>query len=439
MEASPFDTIVAPITGVQRAAVAVVRVSGADAWHIAENVFSPWPRRPEARKALYGRFRHGDDGLALPFEQGASYTGEASVEFSIHGSPASVRALLRLCCQAGARPAQPGEFTLRAFQNGRIDLTQAEGVRDTVEALTDAQLRAASSMREGWLCRECRGARQELLGVLASIEASADFSEEVGDLDRTAAAARLAVVQGSLLRLLTTAASGRVLREGLTIAIVGLPNAGKSSLLNALVGEERAIVTDLPGTTRDTVEELVDLGGVPCRLVDTAGLRETDDRIESLGVERARKAAQRADVVWYLFDSSVGWTDRDEALLQGWSRPTVLLAGKCDLARCEDIPGSIRVSSVTREGLDGLIETVQRRANVQDSPDAPTINSRHEPLLTEAEAAVRQAIETLESDLPDDLAAVHLQQAVSALGQVTGETAGVDMVERIFHDFCIGK
>ena len=313
MEIAPHtQTICAPITAVG-GAVATLRLSGPRAWRIAAQVFSPWPVDVEARRALYGHFLHGDDGIALPFAEGSSYTGEESVELSVHGSAKSVQALMRACIEAGAREAQPGEFTLRAWMNGRIDLTQAEGVRATVEAQSEVQLRQANALREGRLGQEIKTWRDELTGVLAMVEASTDFGEEVGELDRPRARGRLESVRGQMQTLLASAAVRRKVQNGVQVALVGRPNAGKSSLLNALLREDRAIVTPIAGTTRDTLEESVEIYGFAVRLIDTAGLRESDDVVEQIGVQRTRVAIARADYLWFVYDASAGWTAEDEA------------------------------------------------------------------------------------------------------------------------------
>jgi tRNA modification GTPase len=319
---------------------------------------------------------------------------------------------------------------------GRVDLTQAEGVRDTVEALTDAQLRQANLLRSGRLHDEIQEVREEVVGVLASVEASTDFSEEVGNLDRDSAKGRCKAVVANIDRLIGQAEGGQLLRKGLTIAIVGLPNAGKSSILNALLGADRAIVTEYPGTTRDTVEELADLGGVPCRLIDTAGLRSTAEPIEKIGVERARHAAENADIVWYVYDIKKGWTKDDDAQFAKIERPTTILANKCDLKATAD--KGLAVSAVTGAGLPALIRSVAGKAVAPDAP-LPLVNARHLPLLEQAKVALLDVIASLESPVPDDLAAVGLQQAARVLGEVTGETASADVVERIFWDFCLGK
>lgn len=408
-------------------------------------------------KAGHARHVHyvtGDDGLATAFEEGHSYTGEQTLELSVHGSPVSVQALIEACLGAGARMAEPGEFTYRAFMNGRLDLSRAEGVRDTVRAQTDAQLRQANLLREGGLRAEVSDLRETLVGVLAAVEASTDFSEEIGDVDSEAALERLSSVKDKLDNLYISSKSARIVREGLTVAIIGRPNAGKSSLLNAIVGADRAIVTPVPGTTRDTLEETVCVHGVPVRLIDTAGLRETQDTVEMLGVQRSKDALANADQVWYVFDATVGWGSEDASALAEVDRPTTLVANKCDLldpsrdlATASTLAGPdtgkgrlVSVSAVTGDGIAGLLGSLValETGGPSESPVALP-NRRHAPLLQEAAVAVQEAIETLTRQVPDDLAVVHLRAAVRSLGEITGETAAPDIIERVFHDFCIGK
>ena len=428
------DTIVAPITA-SGGAVAVVRVSGPEAWAVAKGVFLGWPDPVEARRAVYGTFSTGDDGLALPFAEGASYTGEQSVELSIHGSPASLTALVEACKAGGARMAEPGEFTLRAFMNGRIDLTQAEGVRDTVMAQTDAQLRQANLLRDGALRDSVSEIRESVVSVLVAVEASTDFSEEIGELDRGKARCDCEAAITRIAQLLETADTARLTRQGACIAIAGLPNAGKSSLLNAVLKSDRAIVAEAPGTTRDTVEESVSIGGVLCILVDTAGLRDSDDAVERQGVERSRFAVSNADQVWYVYDSSVGWTVEDDRQLAQIDAESVVVANKIDLGG--DVEHGVPVSAKTGAGLPGLLE---RAGGLVANGERPAlVNQRHTPLLKSASEALSCTMKTLAGGLPDDLAAVDLQAAIRALGEITGETAAPDVIDRVFHDFCIGK
>lgn len=441
----PFETIVAPITGSQPAAVAIIRLSGADSWEIALKVFHAWPTEPESHRATYGRYTTGDDGLVIPFEEGHCYTGERSVEMSCHGSPASVRALVEACIQAGARFAEPGGFTQRAFLNGRMDLTEAEAVADTVNAQTDAQLRMANRQREGALHKEVGTIRSRVLKLLAAIEASVDFEEEIGPLDREGALNELISVSESVEALLKTAELGHIMRRGLRIAIVGPPNAGKSSLFNAIVGRERAIVTAIAGTTRDYVEESVDMGGVPVVLIDTAGLRETQDEVEAIGIEHAKKQMRDADLTWLVYDVA------DENSMWDWKAsvdPSCLVANKVDLhglEKAERLRDShtrtplYGVSAKTGEGIAELVSTVAKLAEQASALPIPPISDRHKPLLVAAGWAITNAKATIEAFRPDDLLSTLLRSAANHLGEITGETASEDMIERIFADFCIGK
>lgn len=290
-------------------------------------------------------------------------------------------------------------------------------------------------MRDGELRRQIAGLRDSLAGVLAAIEASTDFSDEVGPLDKEAASLALSGVQELIARLLAAARQGRLAAQGLRIVLAGRPNAGKSSLLNALLRSDRAIVTPEAGTTRDTLEEAVELGGVRCVLVDSAGLRQGGGLVEQLGIDRARQAMEEADIVWYLAAADEGLSPEDQAVLDSLSRPFLVIASKCDLAASRPAWG-LPVSAVTGDGLDDLGREVEAGAGLAE---APAILPRHEPLLRQAQEAVGEAQAALDSSLPTDLAAVPIQAALRQLGEITGETAAPDVVERIFRDFCIGK
>lgn len=428
-EARLGDTILAPITGSGKAAVSIVRLSGPDAVLIARRLFPHLPEPPEHSFASYGPFSNGDDGYALFFEAGRSYTGEETVELMPHGSPASVRALIEAGLAAGARFAAPGEFTMRAFQNGRIDLTQAEGVRDLIEAETELQLRQAAHQRSGSIRDVCLELSSKVAKALAVIEASVDFSEEIGDPDLGNIDVQLSFVQAELQRLLSTARVGRILREGYRVAIVGPPNAGKSSLFNRVLGYARAIVTDTPGTTRDVLQETIDLDGIPTILMDTAGLRETSDQIERLGIERSRGAAASADLVWFVTDGADGAEP-----LQGVE--TLHIVNKIDLGA--PVGTAIGVSAHTGAGVPDLLAETAKRALAGWNGD-PLLAPRHAMLLSEALESVANCREAIQRQAPYDLLAADLRLALSAIGGITGESPSADLLERIFADFCIGK
>lgn len=425
-----FDTIVAPITGVGPAPVAIVRLSGPKAWEIAGALTDRGVRLDRPRYAQYTNFSTGDDGYLILFEAGKSYTGESSAELSIHGSRASVGAMIEAAKSLGARLAEPGEFTQRAFMNGRIDLTEAEAVRDTIDSETEAQLKMANLIRDGRLHQKLEAIKDQLVGVLAAIEASVDFSEEIGEVDEHAVETGIAQAIQEIKGLLETAHVGRIVREGLRIAIVGPPNAGKSSLLNYLLGQDRSIVTEIPGTTRDYVEESTSFGGYPVVLIDTAGLRETEDPVEAIGVQRARALAARADLVWYIIDSREG-TKRVE---MEESANIVRIANKIDVGQAPE--GFLGISCLTGEGIPQLVEMATGEF---DNPLGVAIQTRHEPELVQAILELEEAQQVLHHRRPSDIAAVGLRAAIQAIGRVTGETADADIIERIFRDFCIGK
>ncbi len=336
---------------------------------------------------------------------------------------------------AGARLAEPGEFTYRAFMNGRLDLTQAGGVLDTVESLTRNQLNQATRLRMGSFNEHIRQIRDACFGVLAMVEASVDFSDEIGVLDRAEALSRLHPVQKELQALITSQGHSQLVRDGFTLAILGRPNVGKSSLLNALLQSDRAIVTPIAGTTRDTVEDWLEVDGMMIRIIDTAGLRTASDVVEQIGIKRALEAAHNANLIWFLYDLSEGWTEKDEDEMRKINAPVVRVGNKADVAPSGT--EEIVVSAKTGIGIPALLAHL--RTQIGDSEATSGVNVRHLPLLEQAHVAIREAIRTFSSETPDDLASVLLRDAVFSLGQITGDTASEDMIQRIFRDFCIGK
>lgn len=457
------DTIAAIATGTGPAGVGVVRVSGPEAFVIADRVLGGRPaaashtghtlRRARLRDPRTGETL--DDGLVAVFHAPRSLTGENVIEWQGHGGPVTLARALTACLAAGARAARPGEFLERAFLNNKLDLSQAEAIADQVSAQTVAAARVARRQAEGVLSRAVNEAASHIREVLARVEASIDFPDEVGEPDPDVLGARLLDAAAAITRLLDGAGYGRRLRDGLTVVLAGRPNAGKSSLLNALAGSERAIVTPVPGTTRDIVEEAVTLNGLPVRALDTAGLRDTSDAVERIGVERARAAVRDADVVVAVLDAQAGPLSADETdLLHDLAgRPAVVAVNKADaadpapvLARAAAfLPGASVVATSATTGaniadLARAIADVATGGQATGAADAVLVTSaRHEAALRAARTALDAARNTLAQRLPAELVAVDAHGALRALGEITGETAREDVIAGIFATFCLGK
>ena len=437
------DTIAAIATPPGEGAIAMVRISGPDAAPILARIFKSSVKTPAPRQATFGKIHDGDEVLdqvlVTTFQAPASFTGEDMAEITCHGGILLASRILETVLRSGARAADAGEFSQRAFFNGKIDLTRAEAIMDIIRARTAPALRAAALQLEGRLGKEIMALRDTVLEVVAHIEAWIDFPEE--GIDPATGRHLLAKINAALertQRLLSTADEGRVLREGIRVAIVGLPNAGKSSLLNRLLGMDRAIVSEVPGTTRDTIEESACLRGILFRLTDTAGLRETNDPVEREGVARSGRAMESADLVLHIFDASATTppaplNDRE-----------ILVANKCDLLPTESLKhtGAIAVSSLTGEGFDALLDAM---TNANGSKHAVTgdslaaINARHKALLESAATSLRAAAELVQTSAPPELAAVELRSALDALGRIVGATDTEDILGEIFSRFCIGK
>ena len=454
----PPPTIAAIATPPGRGGIGIVRVSGSDLTGLIEAIAG---RALPPRVATRVTFRdaHGaaiDGGLALHFPRPHSYTGEDVVEWHGHGGPAAMRLLLARCVELGARLAEPGEFTKRAFLNGKLDLAQAEGVADVIEAATATAVRAAARSLTGEFSREVHALRDALIELRMYTEATLDFPEEDLDLLREGdVAARLAAIRERFASVFARARSGALLRSGLTAVLVGAPNVGKSSLLNRLVGEDAAIVTAIPGTTRDTVERQVEIGGIPLTIVDTAGLRETEDVVEMLGIARTRSAIERADVALVLVDA------RDDAVDQVRSPalatliaelpaalPRIVVHNKCDLAgvaphveRRDSRAAHVWLCALTGDGV-GLLQTeVLRRSGVEHAvEDAFFARARQLAALADAERHLDVAATHVAAvPAPLELFAEELRCAQEAMSSITGEFTADDLLGEIFSRFCIGK
>ena len=444
---STDDTIVAIATPPGRGGIGVVRVSGPAAAAIACTLSgrSSFEPRHATLTIVGDGTREIDQAVVTCFPAPHSYTGEDVVEISAHGSPVVLEAIVAAAVAAGARLASPGEFTLRAYLHGRIDLVQAEAVAELIDAVTPLQARVAFDQLEGTLTSRLRAMDEALLELIAPLEASLDFPEEGYHFVESAEAAEsLRRLLASLDTLLTDAKRGRMIREGLTVAIVGRPNAGKSSLFNRLAGAARAIVTDVPGTTRDLLTERVDVGGVPLTIVDTAGLRGAPgDAIEEEGIARARQAVAAADVVIVVLDRSEALTRDDRALLEATgARRRVIVASKSDLRSAWDeaAVGALPVSSLTDEGLGNLRQALLGATGVDVLRDrAPIANLRHVALLEKAREGVARAAEGAHAGIPEELVLADLHEARGRFDEITGARPQDEVLKVIFERFCIGK
>ena len=456
------DTIAAVATPIGEGGIGIVRISGVAAIPIVDRAF----RSPKGRTLATVRnwsLSYGwivDDGgerldevVVSVMRAPHSYTKEDVVEINCHGGLVPLQSILERMLELGARLAEPGEFTKRAFLHGRLDLSQAEAVIDIIRAKTDRSHRLALRQLEGGLSQAISDMRHGLVGLLAAIEAGIDFPEEVGDMESEAVMSICEDLKAQIAALAATADTGRILREGIDTAIVGRPNVGKSSLLNMLVRANRAIVTEIPGTTRDVIEEIVNIGGFPFVVRDTAGIRHTEDVIEKIGVERAKSLMEGADLILCVVDGSTPLQDEDIYLLrQLQDRTAVLVVNKCDLGSAvsleeyqrllPDTP-MVRISATTKVGLEKLEQTVVSEVmegKIDLTGDSLVVTrARHRQALKDAAESLVAAQETLRSGLPMDLVAIDIRGAAESLGEVTGDTVQNEVIDRIFADFCIGK
>ena len=436
------DTIAAISTAQGEGAIAIVRISGCDARGVVSAVFRGGDLYSQPRRMVCGEvYRKGnrlDRVMAVGFCAPNSYTGEDMAEIHGHGGIYLANELLGSVLEAGARLAEPGEFTQRAFLNGKMDLTQAEAVMDVIRARTEASLRAAGEQLVGALGKELGRLRGEVLSLVANVEGWIDFPEE-GIEPETGASFEEGIRQvlSDVRRLLGTAAQGRILREGVRLVLCGAPNAGKSSLLNRLLGFERAIVAPTPGTTRDTIEESASLRGILFRITDTAGLRESDDPVEQIGVRRAREAMESADILLRVLDATE---------LKNWegglsAEREVIVVNKCDLEMPSVLPpGVLAISCRTGQGMEELVDHLVARAGLAGGlPRYGAINVRQQACLTRVEVGLVEALEDLCRGQAPEYVAIGLRAALDALGEVLGEVDVEEILGEIFSKFCIGK
>ncbi|ABY93668.1 MAG: tRNA uridine-5-carboxymethylaminomethyl(34) synthesis GTPase MnmE [Thermoanaerobacter sp.] len=458
-----FDTIAAISTFPGEAGIGIVRLSGDDALEIISKIFKPYKSK-DIKKVKSHTLHYGhivdpeteevyDEVLVSIMEKPNTYTREDIVEINCHGGIVVTSKILELVLKQGARLAEPGEFTKRAFLNGRIDLSQAEAVIDIIRAKTMLANRYAQKQLVGYVGSKIKEMKDKIMGLLVHLLALIDFPEEdVEELERKEILETAKEIVEDIDKLIASSESGRIIREGLKTAIIGKPNVGKSSLLNALLKENRAIVTDIPGTTRDIIEEYVNVKGIPIKLIDTAGIRDTDELVEKIGVTKSKEVLAEADLILFVLDASRELTKEDYEIFDILTGKNIIfvlnkidLPKKIDEKELKDLTKDgiiIEVSTVEKIGLEELENTIYNlvfRGDISLREDEIVINSRHKEALINAKKYMESCVEAIEGGYSEDLITIDLNAALDQLGKITGETATEDLINEIFERFCVGK
>lgn len=452
-----MSTIAAISTAPGIGGIGIIRMSGKECFDVLDKFFVPVNNTEKKGYSIkYGKIvddgKIVDEVLVSYFLAPKSYTTENMCEINSHGGMVVMRQILDLCLKNGAELAEAGEFTKRAFLNGRIDLTQAEAVIDVINSKTDKEVRASMNQLEGNLSKKIGEIREDLISGMADIEVSIDYPEyDVEEMTNSQILDILYRNKNRLDILEKTFSNGKVLREGVKTAIIGRPNAGKSSLLNLLLNEERAIVTDIEGTTRDTIEEFISLEGIPFKIIDTAGIRDTEDTVEKIGVQRAIEIAKESDLVIAIFDISKRLTDEDKRILEILkNKNAIVILNKVDITdECIDEvlfkeinKKILKISAKTQEGIDELLRVMVRMVSneeIQSDGELLAINARHKALISKANVALQSAIETINLGMPIDVIAIYIKDVLEELGKITGESVTDDIISEIFSKFCLGK
>lgn len=457
------DTIAAISTAMAGAGIGIIRVSGPEAVSVVDRIY----RSKDNKKSIANQPSHTihygfiqdenevlDEVLVMLMRGPRSFTAEDTVEINCHGGVYAMRRVLDAVLKSGARPAEPGEFTKRAFLNGRIDLSQAESVIDVIQAKNEYALKSSVSQLKGSVNRKIRALRERILYQIAFIESALDDPEHISLEDYPLRlAAETEEILEEVKRLIASADNGRMIKEGIVTVILGKPNAGKSSLLNALVGEERAIVTEIAGTTRDVLEETINLNGITLNMVDTAGIRSTEDKVEQIGVERAREKAELADLILYVVDSSTGLDENDEEIMSVLKhKKAIILLNKSDLDSvitpemiCDKTKNAypvIEMSVKENRGIDVLEQQIKEmfyHGEISFNDEIYITNARQKASLIASEEALKKVLESIELGMPEDFFSIDLMSAYEALGTIIGEAVGEDLVNEIFGRFCMGK
>ena len=443
--------------------IGIVRMSGKECFEVLEKIFKP--KNPETIENIAGyRIKYGtivnpetnrvvDEVLVSYFKCPKSYTAENMCEINSHGGIVVLREILELCLKNGAELAKPGEFTERAFLNGRIDLTQAEAIIDIINAKSTREAQESANQLEGYLSRKINEIREKIMDIMVNIEANIDYPEyDVEEVSNKDAENKLKEIENELIKLSKTFENGKILKEGVKIAIIGSPNAGKSSLLNSMLKEERAIVTDIAGTTRDIIEEQISIEGIPFKVIDTAGIRDAKDKIEQIGIEKSKKAANEADVILAVFDSSVPLNDEDREILNLLKhKKSIIVLNKTDLKQivnneCKEIQDVntevINISLKNNEGLERIYESLVKMFNLNQinlDNELTITNIRHQELINKAIESTRMALNDLTNSMPIDIISINIKEILEHLGEITGDNVSEDIIKNIFAKFCLGK
>ncbi len=452
-----MSTIAAISTAPGIGGIGIVRMSGSDSFKILNKIFKPVSDKPiKGYSIKYGKIYDGDEivdeVLVSYFIAPKSYTTEDMCEINSHGGMIVMKKILDLCLKNGANLADPGEFTKRAFLNGRIDLTQAEAVIDVINSKSEKEAKASMNQLEGILSEKIKEIRNDLISGMADIEVSIDYPEyDVEEVTNTRILEILNRNADRLNKLEKSSSNGKILREGVKTAIIGRPNAGKSSLLNLLLNEERAIVTEIEGTTRDTIEEFISVEGIPFKIIDTAGIRDTEDTVEKIGVKKALDIAKDSDLIIAIFDITRKLNEEDEKILEILkNKKSIIILNKIDLIQeCVSkkifekySKNIVTLSTKTHVGMDELLEIMQKMVvteEIKTDNELLVINSRHKALISKAIISLNKAIDTLNSGMPIDVIAIYIKEILEELGKITGESVTDDIISEIFSKFCLGK
>ena len=442
--------------------IGIIRMSGEDVFKILDKIFMPKNKENndniKGYSMKYGHIVENgkivDEVLVSYFKAPKSYTAENMCEINSHGGNVIVKKILELCLKNGAILAEPGEFTKRAFLNGRIDLAQAESVIDVINAKSEREAKAGIKQLEGELSKKINKIKQQILDIMVNIEVSIDYPEydDIEEVQNKQVLDMLENVENELIKLTNSFENGKILKEGIRTAIIGKPNAGKSSLLNAILKEERAIVTEYEGTTRDTIEEFININGIPLKLIDTAGIREATDEVEKIGVNKSKQIAEEADLIIAIFDSSKELTEDDKKILKIIkNKKSIIILNKIDLNKkiqkndqtltsvSEKI---IEISALKNQGIENLYNTISEMFNLNEinlDNEVLITNIRHKDLINKAIEKIQQTKDTIKSNMPIDIIAIYIKDILELLGSITGEEVSEDIINEIFSKFCLGK